>query len=135
MNINPDDYLTGIQLIDEQHIYYIEMVINFVKCYENGNMTKTKLIKYLNDIAVYLVEHLDAEEYLMRAENYPLYNKHLGKHNLFRAKLDIFREEINKVNLDMPAFFIQLSKWLIVWFKKHAQDDDIKLAKFLNMNK
>lgn len=131
MEIDFDEYITGIPLIDEQHKHYVELVNKLIINYNNGGMGKDAINSYTKEIFDYAVEHFDAEEYLMRSANYPLYEEHLAKHNIFRDKVDEFVAEIDEEGIDIDEYVYNLNKWLISWFKIQVLDDDVKLAKFL----
>jgi hemerythrin-like metal-binding protein len=125
------EYLVGIPSIDKQHIQYVESVNKLLEAKEKGNLDKKILIDYVNDINFYALEHLDTEELLMRTENYPYYEKHLEKHNVFRDTLDAFIEELETKEIDINDYVDRLCECLIVWFKAELLRDDVTLAKFL----
>ncbi len=131
MDIDFDEYITGIPLIDEQHKHYVELVNKLIINYNNGVMEKTALNAYIREIFTYAVEHFDAEEYLMRSENYPLYEEHLNNHNVFRDKIDGFISEMDSEDMNVDDYVYNLNKWLIDWFKIQVLNDDVKLANFL----
>jgi hemerythrin len=133
MNINPNDYITGITLIDKQHLHYIELVKRLISyCKSEEVINKPVFIDYVNELVIYMLEHFDAEEYLMRSTKYFLYTKHLAEHNMFRNKMDEFLAAVNDIDqLNITDYEDYLVKWLIAWFEIHVKDGDTKLAKFL----
>ena len=134
MIIDPSKYMTGIPLIDKQHKQYIVLVNELVVNNRKGDISKAKFINYVNEIVAYALEHFDAEEFLMRSAEYPLYEEHLAKHDAFRNKTDEFLEEIDRKQIDVNKYVKILCTWLIDWFKTQVLDDDIKLAKFIKEN-
>lgn len=134
MIIDPNEYMIGIPLIDNQHKQYLELVNRLVTAHNNGKIDMPTLDNYVKKAFSYANEHFDAEEYLMRSTKYPLYEEHLAKHNEFRDKMDVFLSELEgKINID--AYVKNLCKWLIDWFKVQVLNDDVKLAGFLKKKK
>ena len=124
---------TGVLLIDRQHEAYFKLVEEFLALVEGGDVDRTQLDTEVNKIVEYAVEHLDAEEHLMRSSNYPAYEVHLAKHNIFRNKLDGFTSEL-KTEVPMGPFLKRLSKWLVAWFTIQILVDDQQLAAFLHQS-
>jgi len=131
MIIDPNEYITGIPLIDNQHKQYIVLVTKFITTYNKGDMDKATLINYVNEIVAYALEHFEAEEYLMRSSKYLLYEQHLAKHNIFHDKMDEFLAELDVKEININNYVTKLSEWLVGWFKIQVLDDDVKLAMFL----
>ena len=134
MIVNPSNYLTGIPVIDKQHKQYIALVNRLVSKHQEGSMTKKDFIDYINEIVNYTLEHFEDEEFLMRSIKYPLYEKHLAKHDTFRNEMDKFLEQIDTKEIDTNHDVKYLCEWLIDWFKMQVLDDDIKLARFIKEN-
>jgi hemerythrin len=134
MIVDPSKYLTGIPLIDKQHKQFIVLINKLVANNHKGDMTKAEFSDYFNEIIAFALEHFDAEEFLMRAAKYPLYEEHLAKHDIFRDKMDEFLEEIDTKEIDVKSYIKILGQWLIDWFKMQVLDDDIKLARFIKEN-
>ena len=131
MVINPNEYLTGMPLIDNQHKQYISLVDKLVSDHNEGKLEKTALLNSVNKTIAYGLEHLDVEEYLMGSEGYPLYEEHFAKHDIFRDKMDDFLAELDAKEIDIGDYVNRLSSWLIDWFQRQELNDDVKLAKFL----
>ncbi|MDD4101022.1 MAG: hemerythrin domain-containing protein, partial [Kiritimatiellae bacterium] len=130
MNIDRAMLSTGIPLIDRQHAEYADLVDKLFAMAHKGGVNRQILSVEVDAVIKYAVEHFDAEECLMRSENYPAFAEHSGKHNVFRVKTDSLVAEWAD-GLDTDAFTIRLSRWLIEWFCDQVQNDDRKLAIFL----
>ncbi len=131
MIIDPTKFMTGIPVIDKQHRQYIILVNKFITEHNKGGMEKATLSDYVNEIVAYALDHFDAEESLMRSEDYPLYEEHLAKHNLFRDMMDELLEEMETKEININNYVDRLCEWLVDWFKIQVLDDDVKLAMFL----
>ncbi len=126
--------MTGIPLIDRQHAEYADLVDKLFVMANRGGVNRQTLSAEVDAVIKYAVEHFDAEEYLMRSANYPALEEHSRKHNVFRVKTDRLVAEW-KDGLNADEFTVRLSRWLIEWFCDQVQNDDRKLAVFLNKTK
>ena len=97
---------------------------------EKGHVTRKALSEEVDKVVKYAMEHFDAEEHLMRSINYPYYEEHLAKHNVFRERTDSCVVDVENA-VDIDTYAITVSKWLIGGFCEQVQTDDLKLAKFI----
>ncbi|MCF7669516.1 MAG: hemerythrin domain-containing protein [Verrucomicrobia bacterium] len=129
MRIDRESLRTGIPIIDRQHEEYFGLVERFFAMSEHSNTEIGRLESEVDKVIAYAIEHFDAEEYLMQSANYPHYEEHCAKHNVFREKVDTI---VCGQDRDALALYIaELSKWLIDWFSDQICNDDKKLAAFL----
>jgi len=129
-----DSLKTGIPLIDKQHEEYADLVDRFFEMASKGNVEREELSWAVDQVVKYAVEHFDAEEQLMRSVDYPYYDEHRAKHNIFRAETDDYALFVTE-SVDIDVCAITASKWLINWFCDQVQCDDLKLARFLRSMK
>ena len=122
--------ITGIPLIDRQHEAYADLVDRLFDLARGGNVTKQSLFRERCAVIQYAMEHFDAEEQLMRSENYPAYEAHRTKHDIFREWTDTLASDLED-DVDLDEYTKNLSKWLVSWFCDQVQTDDSKLAAFL----
>jgi hemerythrin len=134
MLIEPSEYITGVPAIDNQHRHYFELLEKFVAGSREGNISREEFNEDVNEVIAYALEHFDSEEFLMRSIDYPLYEEHLAKHNIFRDKMDGFMEDIDAGGIKIDDFMEKISKWLVEWVKIQMLDDDAKLAKYIKEN-
>jgi hemerythrin len=80
---------------------------------------------------LYAVEHFDAEEFLMKNQNYPHFEEHRKKHDLYRNKMNSFIEELDNENTNLKEFVENISRWLLDWLKMQILEDDVKIPSFL----
>jgi hemerythrin len=87
-----DDYLIGIDSVDEQHKQIFAMVDRFYQdCLKSaGETTVDETLKFLED---YARNHFKHEETLMREYKYPRLDEHLKLHQAFLRKYSEFMED------------------------------------------
>lgn len=122
--------ITGIPLIDRQHEAYADLVDRLFDMARGGNVTRPALFEARCDVIRYAMEHFDAEEQLMRSNQYPAYEAHLAKHNIFREWTDTLTADLEG-DVDLDEYTRDLSQWLVSWFCNQVQTDDRALAFFL----
>lgn len=127
--------ITGIALIDEQHRQYLALTERVLGLYNWSAATSAKMMKVLEELTVFVLEHFDAEEHLMQATAYPAYDEHVRKHDMFRSWLDRIQARFQNGSAGTDDIE-SIPKWLVVWFRNQVQTDDMRLADYLkNRNK
>ncbi|MBN1301716.1 MAG: hemerythrin family protein [Melioribacteraceae bacterium] len=121
-----DIELTNINIIDEQHLKFAEIVSEL---YDLLGQDKSETIKYLlKQLAQETVTHFDTEEELMKKFKYENYFSHKMEHDRFlRKTTDYVNDVINgnaSLNLEMLKSF---KNWLI----NHIRLNDAKLGGYL----
>jgi hemerythrin len=132
--IDKKDLITGIPLIDQQHEKYAELVNRVFNEATHEGMSRETLEREVDNVVSYAVEHFDAEEYLMRSSKYPHYEEHRMKHNEFREQTSTLVEDMGE-DLVVDMYIAHLSRWLVEWFCTQVENDDRKLAAFLQKKK
>ena len=131
MFIEPNEFITDIPLIDRDHQRLIQLLNNLIDYVNKGKITKATFDDFNNKIVAYSIDHLDAEEYLMRSLDYPLYTKHCEKHNIFRENINNYLKEVeSQENISVDSLRLICNK-LVTWFKFEVLNDDIKLAMYI----
>lgn len=117
-----DQYLIGIDEIDQQHKYLFELINESLQCDE---MAKLKLS--LIQLYKYTREHFKAEETLMKSISYGKYELHVQKHN----ELIIMLNNKSKEALDDPTKRDELDNFLAGWLIRHIVRNDLDISRFL----
>ena len=130
MKSDRDALKTGIPLIDKQHDDYADLVDSFFDLASKGDVTRDQLSDAVDKVIKYAIEHFDAEEQLMMSIDYPHYEQHRNKHDVFRDRTDCCAADVQSTD-DVDACAVTLSKWLIIWFCDQVQNDDLKLADYI----
>ncbi|MCU7872644.1 MAG: bacteriohemerythrin [Candidatus Thiodiazotropha sp. (ex Lucinoma borealis)] len=125
-----DIYELGIEEIDLQHHYFLNLIIRLEK--ELGN-TDDHVYKQalFTELGLYTHFHFVSEENLMYREKYPELVKHKEHHEslidgLNRSKLRFEKEQIEAV---------EVVEFLHHWFVQHTMGEDRKFAEFLESAK
>ncbi len=121
-----DEYRTGNSLVDDQHqkLFQIVNLLHDAMLQGHG---RDVLGKTLRNLAYYTLEHFKAEEKLMRAHAYPLYEEHKGRHEELKTKvLKLI------ANFEESSFLaIEVSHFLTEWLIHHIKGEDQKMIRYL----
>ena len=130
MNIDTESLRTGIPLIDRQHEEYFRLLEQLLSRSEEGGAETGELSENTDALVAYAIEHFDSEEHLMRSAQYPYFEQHFAKHNVFREEVDGWAMLLAS---GKPAedFLVRLTRWALEWFCDQVMTDDRKLAGFL----
>jgi hemerythrin len=108
-----DQYLVGIESVDQEHRFLIDLYNDLVFKIETKN-TVQLLEVALEKLFGYADYHFTSEERVMQKVDYPDFERHHGQHEGFIQTLtDMFaqrREDDNAALKDVAAF---VSKWIL----------------------
>ncbi|HJO95016.1 MAG TPA: hemerythrin family protein [Victivallales bacterium] len=126
--------ITGCKLIDDQHRSFFYIVKEIDELIKHNKLNLSILRDKIKELDLYVIEHLDAEEHLMRSINYPQYKVHLNSHNIFRNWITEYRDFVyDKYDLNLGDEKI-LEDCLITWLFDHITTADMELAEFIKEN-
>lgn len=122
-----DDYLIGIEMIDNQHKEFFRITHQFfTECLaDEGEECLQDTLSFLGD---YARKHFKAEEALMKEHKYPLIEKHRKLHDDFLNRYSELIVEFKKSGRTEKM----VNKILTVvmdWLKDHIVDADGAYAK------
>lgn len=137
-----DDFLTGIDEIDEQHKEIIESVNNIYQAIED-NKSKETIIDLIKNLDFYTNSHFDIEEKYMRMFNYGGYSEHKKTHDFFKNTYEQIRFSYYYVGDDRTApkyelarvMALHLSQILMDWLNLHLNTFDKEFAAFIRSKK
>jgi len=120
---------TGIELIDEQHRELFARIDQLEIAIYNGSASHVlkSLLEYLNS---YIVEHLEAEEQILRDCNYPDFDHHIEQHDEFRKLISEMSASYNEKGGD-DYFAIDVDKQLRRWWENHILKMDMAYVPFV----
>ena len=127
MNTWTDDYLSGIQHIDEQHKHLFHMVNSFINS-NDETVSNKNLDLFLDDLLKYCAVHFRAEEELMSQTAYPLKEHHVKSHNDLGLTVKRTKYQLNENSLKNP--YASVSALVIGWLKDHIIHDDLTLFNY-----
>jgi hemerythrin len=120
-------YYTGNAQVDEQHQQLFTMVNSLhdaVVAGENFQIIK----EILDRLANHTVAHFQTEEELMKAVNYPEYDRHKQTHDRLTAKVFNLIENYSNYN---GAVTTEITQFLTEWLGHHIKGEDQKMIQFL----
>ncbi len=122
-----DDYLTGIELIDEQHKTWIDIVNRLEALLKNPFVDDKydRIVAVLNELTDYTDMHFATEEQLMERIGYRRILSHKVVHNDFVAKIrDV---DLAKVDSDQNAYLLDLTNYILTWISSHILKTDKRI--------
>ena len=120
-------YNIGIGLIDDQHKKLIEILNELYEAHKSG--TGKDLVNIsLEKLVEYTYYHFDAEENMLRANNYPDLQSHIKEHNQFKEKITGFLNESKNGNLLLS---IKTIDYLKDWTINHILGTDKEYSDYL----
>ena len=124
---------TGISKIDDQHREIFKRIddleLAILNCKE-----KAELVRVIEFLEWYVVEHFDAEEKIMMDLHYPEFSKHYEAHKQFRSMCkELARECMNK-GVDQ-YLALETEKELRKWWENHILRSDMSFVPYVKKEK
>ena len=120
-------YNIGISVIDEQHEKLIEILNELYDAYHMGT-SKDLISSSLQKLIDYTNYHFDAEEEMLRENNYPGLDEQITEHTIFKQKITGFLNEVRKVNLLLS---IKTIDYLKDWTINHILGTDKEYSDYM----
>ncbi len=117
-----------VKLLNEQHQKLFGTLKELYTAMEDKS-DKPALLHIINNLSLYVKQHLETEEALLEKYNYPGLEEQREQHRLFVSKIDEFKTEFEN-NRFMLYFDIAI--FLKTWIANHIEETDKKYADFLN---
>ena len=124
-------YSVGIQLIDEQHKHFFEIVNKILDFVDKELSTKEELFALLNEFENYAMYHLGTEEEYFDILKYPDAILHIDNHNKYR---EIIKKYINRAReeTEIKKIAEEVASYSSSWLSGHILEVDKKYTKFFN---
>jgi len=127
-----DDWLLGIEMMDEQHLQLTETLndLHHFLVFDNNRPRagKGQLCPRLSRMMEMTRRHFQDEEALMQAHDYPGLGEHHREHTLLLAEL---QECIREIEASRKPFTLETLKALKYWQIDHVLNSDREFADFL----
>jgi hemerythrin len=120
------DLSVGVDKIDKEHQKWISLLENFYQGLMDGK-SKEKLTELVTGMLDYTKYHFSSEERYMKAINYPEFDAHKEKHDLFVDKVTEF---YNKIQNNQMILSLEVTNFLKTWLINHIKGTDQQYAKF-----
>ncbi len=119
---------TGIKEIDEQHKGLFQQIDSLeIAIYKGSASEELKnIIEYLNS---YIIEHLEAEEKLLRESSYHDFENHFNQHEEFRILCAELLKRYKKGADNYLA--LDVDKQMRKWWENHILKMDMAAAEFI----
>lgn len=121
MNEWDEKYLLNINVIDEQHRGFFDLVKNELS--RNNKPGEKQLVEVINHLEDYIKEHFYTEERLLIKSGYNDIENHKAQHAFFIEKVDKMKLEIDYNN---PLLYNKLIDFMKKWFLSHIVHSDRK---------
>lgn len=128
-----EEYRTGLEKIDAEHVILLELTERARKLFEDENMLFkcADIRKLLKELLDYTEMHFAHEEAFMEELGYEGLELQKTQHRMFVKKLQEFMEEVNRLNLGTQDNLIhELFEYLQQWLHDHIKKEDMKYARF-----
>ncbi len=126
-----EKYCIGIEEIDEQHRYLVQLVNELYDAMYAGQGREI-LEKVLASLIRYTQIHFQTEEHFMKTHVYPAYAEHKQIHEKMAARVLDLQNAFHKGEIANP---VQISNFLKAWLVKHILKTDRKFADFYQQKK
>jgi hemerythrin len=125
--------LTGVDDIDDQHR---ELFARLGKLLEASRERRSReeVVRLLEFLGGYVVEHFAAEERTMELAGYPKIEGHRAEHRQFMKELEVLRHEL-KSEGPTHRFVIRVGNRVTEWLREHIYRTDRLLGHWLRAHR
>ncbi len=117
-----DEYLIGVDAMDNQHKILVTKINNLVDSLNADNFSLSK--NHYDDLVVYVVKHFSEEEVFMDSIGYLGLSTHKIIHKKLLTTVGEFNDSITDGSVNKKEFF----NFLKFWLKSHIMGIDVKYA-------
>ena len=121
-----NEYTIGIERIDHQHRYFLELVNWLPKLFRQTEQSDL-LNRYIDEIILYARFHFLSEENLMQFYDYPDTQSHAELHANMLSQLSLKMSLMDLGDITKEEF----GNFLVQWFFGHTVEEDPQLGLFL----
>jgi hemerythrin len=125
-----EEYLTGIEEIDRQHMDFVKMINRLNIIQEYGDNLEYAL-RLMAEVGKYADYHFTCEENIMYLTKYPDLEKQEKAH---KALLEEYGNLMQSFE-NKEAVLEDVIKYLAGWFAKHSVELDKRIGMFLQSRK
>lgn len=122
------DLLVGIQEIDQQHKYLVEILNRNYDEFREGTSLDPA---FLQELAAFSSDHFACEEGWMKKTSYPKFSLHREEHDLFRSRIS----EFSKEQRGNPDISVELLWFLCNWVTHHIRETDAEFGRYVDLHK
>jgi len=123
-----DEYSLGINVIDEQHKHFFEIVNIVYDVLDKSNATKEELLKIIDELIKYDYYHLSTEEKYFNQFFYSDMANHMKYHDMFRTQTEEYYNRLEKE--DLPKLSLEVTDFAKNWLIHHIMVEDKKYVPY-----
>lgn len=121
--------LVGVDEIDDQHRELFQRIGQLLEASRNRR-SREEVVRLLEFLGGYVVEHFAAEERTMELSAYPRIEGHRAEHRQFMKDLEILRHELQSEG-PTNLFVIRVGNRVTEWLREHIYRTDKLLGEWL----
>ncbi len=125
-----EEYLTGVEEIDRQHMDFVKLINRLNIINEYGDNLEYSL-RLLAEVAKYADYHFTCEENIMYLTKYPDLEKQEEAHKGMLAEYNNLMQSFQ----NKEAVIEDVIKYLEAWFAQHSVELDKRIGTFLKSRK
>ena len=128
-----ESFSVGNETLDNQHQNILRMINELIDN-QQSNISSEKVTNILDDLMLYVRQHIDYEEVILEQLDYPEYSQHKSSHLLLQEQLAELMYGASEQVLSHGKYDDNIPKevleFLMCWWQKHILVEDMKY-KFL----
>ncbi len=121
--------LTGVEEIDEQHRELFRRIAQLLEA-SRSRSSRAEVVRLLEFLDGYVIEHFAAEERLMQLSHYPNVDGHREEHRRFVKELEALRKELDAEG-PTPLFVIRVGNRVTEWLREHIYRTDRMVGQWI----
>lgn len=121
--------LTGVDEIDRQHRELFARIGALLDA-SRARKSREEVLRTLEFLGEYVVEHFIAESAAMERSGYPLREAHEAEHRQFVAEIEILRRELATEG-PSHLFAIRVGNRVTEWLREHIYRTDRRLGAWI----
>jgi hemerythrin len=125
--------LTGVDEIDAQHRELFQRINALLEA-SRSRRSGQEVIRILEFLGGYVIDHFAAEDRIMETTGYPNIEGHRAEHRQFVKELEILRHEL-KSEGPTTLFVIRVGNRVTQWLREHIYRTDRTLADWLRAHR
>ena len=125
--------LTGVDEIDAQHRELFQRISQLLEA-SRDRRSREEVVRLLEFLGGYVVDHFASEERKMEAAAYPKAEGHRAEHRQFMKELEILRHEL-KSEGPTKLFVIRVGNRVTEYLREHIYRTDRLLGQWLKQHR
>lgn len=119
-----NEYLLGIEKVDEQHKELFRIATDIYELMKNQLITDKydQILKLIAELKDYTIFHFASEEEYMKSIGYRKFFSHKVEHDDFIENIN--NVDLDKIDLDHEQYLLEILEFVVNWISKHILDTD-----------